>query len=127
MAFGVGSQWLFNFIWSFATPYIMAGIGWGTFLLFGLLDILILAFTYFCLKETAGKTLEEINEMFEGVDLDAERGWKDGDVLEEGSETPRSNGQERDSDGSGSMETRKLVANGKNGTTHVEGSTVERT
>ncbi|KAJ5432986.1 uncharacterized protein N7458_012142 [Penicillium daleae] len=78
VAFGVGSQWLFNFIWSFATPYIMAGIGWATFLLFGLLDILIVAFTFFCLKETAGKTLEEINEMFDGIDHDAEHGWKGG-------------------------------------------------
>lgn len=77
VAFGVGSQWLFNFIWSFSTPYIMAGIGWATFLLFGLLDILILIFTYFCLKETAGKTLEEINEMFDGVDPEAEQGWRD--------------------------------------------------
>ncbi|KAJ5722698.1 hypothetical protein N7488_000733 [Penicillium malachiteum] len=80
VAFGVGSQWLFNFIWSFSTPYIMAGIGWATFLLFGLLDILIVLFTYFCLKETAGKTLEEINEMFDGVDPDAEQGWKDDNV-----------------------------------------------
>lgn len=109
----------------------MAGIGWATFLLFGVLDILILAFTYLCLKETAGKTLEEINEMFEGVGLDdddAEQGWKDGDVLEEGSsESQRPHGRERDSDGSGSMDTSKVVANGKNGTTHAEGSTVERT
>lgn len=65
VAFGVGSQWLFNFVWSFSTPYIMDGIGWGTFLLFGLLDALIVAFVYFCVKETAGKTLEEINDMFE--------------------------------------------------------------
>ncbi|KAF3384354.1 Quinate permease [Penicillium rolfsii] len=78
VAFGVGSQWLFNFIWSFSTPCIMAGLGWATFLLFGLLDILIVAFTFFFLKETAGKTLEEINEMFDGVNADAERGWKNG-------------------------------------------------
>ena len=32
VAFGVGSQWLFNFVWSFSTPYIIAGFGWGTFL-----------------------------------------------------------------------------------------------
>lgn len=77
VAFGVGSQWLFNFVWSFSTPYIMAGIGWGTFLLFGLLDVLIVAFTHFCLKETAGKTLEEINDMYDGIDPDSEQGWKD--------------------------------------------------
>jgi len=80
VAFGVGSQWLFNFVWSFSTPYIMAGIGWATFLLFGVLDILIVAFTFFCLRETAGKTLEEINDMFDGIDSDAEHGWKDHDL-----------------------------------------------
>ncbi|KAJ5339622.1 hypothetical protein N7452_006350 [Penicillium brevicompactum] len=74
VAFGVGSQWLFNFVWSFSTPYIQAGLGWGTFLLFGLLDVVIVGFTYFCLKETAGKTLEEINGLFEGIDPDSEHG-----------------------------------------------------
>jgi sugar porter (SP) family MFS transporter len=74
VAFGVGSQWLFNFVWSFSTPYIQAGLGWGTFLLFGLLDVVIVGFTYFCLKETAGKSLEEINDMFDGINPDSEHG-----------------------------------------------------
>jgi sugar porter (SP) family MFS transporter len=65
VAFGVGSQWLWNFVWSFSTPYVMAGIDWATFLLFGLLDLVIVVFVYFCIKETAGKTLEEINAMFD--------------------------------------------------------------
>ncbi|KAJ5757615.1 uncharacterized protein N7511_006309 [Penicillium nucicola] len=76
VAFGVGSQWLFNFVWSFSTPYIQAGLGWGTFLLFGLLDAFIAIGTFFFLKETAGKSLEEINDMFDGIDPDAEHGWK---------------------------------------------------
>ncbi|OJJ37344.1 hypothetical protein ASPWEDRAFT_107795 [Aspergillus wentii DTO 134E9] len=77
VAFGVGSQWLFNFVWSFSTPYIMAGIGWATFLLFGVLDMLIACFVFCCLKETAGKTLEEITAMFEPVSSDVEGdGWK---------------------------------------------------
>ncbi|KAJ5952057.1 uncharacterized protein N7479_010470 [Penicillium vulpinum] len=74
VAFAVGSQWLFNFVWSFSTPYIQQSLGWGTFLLFGLLDVAIVGFTYFCLKETAGKSLEEINWMFDGVNSDAEHG-----------------------------------------------------
>ncbi|KAJ9235828.1 hypothetical protein DTO169E5_5991 [Paecilomyces variotii] len=65
VALGVGSQWLFNFVWSFSTPYIMSGLGWATFLLFGIFDVFIFAFVYFCVKETARKTLEEINAMFE--------------------------------------------------------------
>lgn len=89
VAFGVGSQWLFNFVWSFATPYILAGIGWGTFLLFGIFDIAILAFVVFCLKETAGKTLEEINAMFE-PDGHVESGGKDdvGEDEDEWEQTP---------------------------------------
>lgn len=77
VAFGVGSQWLFNFMWSFSTPYIMKAIGWATFLLFGILDVIIIAFTVFCLKETAGKTLEEINEMFDGIEGIKAAAWKD--------------------------------------------------
>ncbi|KAL4894950.1 general substrate transporter [Aspergillus ambiguus] len=70
VGFGVASQWLFNFVWSFSTPYIMAAMHWGTFLLFGLLDILIVLFSIFCLKETVNKSLEEINAMFEGGESD---------------------------------------------------------
>ncbi|KAJ5885826.1 hypothetical protein N7504_011662 [Penicillium tannophilum] len=117
VAFGVGSQWLFNFVWSFSTPYIMAGIGWATFLLFGLLDVLILIFTYFYLKETAGKTLEEINEMFDGVDPDAEQGWKDDAIVDGlGVETE---GSPRYLDGAESVNTAKS-AQDKTGTRHLE-------
>jgi hypothetical protein len=124
VAFGVGSQWLFNFIWSFSTPYIMAGIGWATFLIFGLLDILIVAFTFFCLKETAGKTLEEINEMFDGVDPDAERGWK-GNTLDTETESHASHAQ----NGQGQyLDRTDSVRSGqdKDRALHVEESTAGR-
>lgn len=89
VAFGVGSQWLFNFVWSFSTPYIMEGIGWGTFLLFGLLDVVMVAFVFFCVKETAGKTLEEINAMFDPPGQQEQ--WGEGlspQETEEGSVSP---------------------------------------
>ena len=76
VAFGVASQWLFNFVWSFSTPYIMDAISWGTFLLFGLLDAVIVVFVYLFVKETAGKTLEEINAMFEPAGPHNDQGWK---------------------------------------------------
>lgn len=127
VAFGVGSQWLFNFVWSFSTPYIMEGIGWGTFLLFGVLDIFIVAFTFFCLKETAGKTLEEINEMFDGVDPDVEHGWK-GDVIDEAGDSNgpggRENGPEQFLDRNNSVTTAKSDQS-KHGHAHVE-STARR-
>ncbi|KAJ5792022.1 uncharacterized protein N7503_008000 [Penicillium pulvis] len=117
VAFGVGSQWLFNFVWSFSTPYIMAGIGWATFLLFGLLDVLILIFTYFYLKETAGKTLEEINEMFDGIDPDAEQGWKD-DAIVDGLDAEAERLPQY-LDGAESVNTAKS-AQDKTGTRHLE-------
>ena len=60
----VGSQWLFNFVWSFSARYMISWSTWGTFLLFGFLNILNALFVWACVKETAGKTLEEIAAMF---------------------------------------------------------------
>ena len=44
----------------------MAGIGWATFLLFGILDLLFAGFVFGFLMETKGKSLEEITALFEG-------------------------------------------------------------
>ncbi|KAF2091727.1 MFS quinate transporter [Saccharata proteae CBS 121410] len=60
VATGVASQWLFNFIFSLTTPYMIANMGWGTFLLWGLFDILIAICSLLFLKETRGKSLEQI-------------------------------------------------------------------
>ncbi|KAF2170887.1 hypothetical protein M409DRAFT_63918 [Zasmidium cellare ATCC 36951] len=58
---GVASQWLFNFVFSLTTPYMIRDMGgWGTFLLWGLFDFLVAAYAWFGLTETRGKTLEEI-------------------------------------------------------------------
>lgn len=66
VAFGVGSQWAFNFIWSSATPYLLVKLGgWPTFLLFGCLDIAIVFFVLGCVRETARKSLEEIAKLFD--------------------------------------------------------------
>lgn len=60
MAIGVGSQWLFNFIFSLTTPYMLKSMGWGTFLLWGVFDVVIAALTFMFLKETRGLSLEAI-------------------------------------------------------------------
>lgn len=57
---GVASQWLFNFVFTLTTPYMIKNIGWGTFLLWGLFDFVIAFFSWFVLTETKGKSLEEI-------------------------------------------------------------------
>lgn len=68
VAVSVAAQWLSNFVWSFSTPYVLAGIGWGTFLLFGVLDGVFSVFVWVFLPETAGLSLEEIEGLFRGGD-----------------------------------------------------------
>lgn len=105
----------------------MDGIGWATFLLFGLLDILILAFTIFCLKETANKTLEEINEMFEGVDPHSEAGWKGVDDASEEAEPRSHHGHgDRYRDGDGSVHSAASGGTKNRATYLVEEATAGR-
>lgn len=63
IAVGVASQWLFNFVFSLTTPYMITNLGWGTFLLWGLFDCCIALFAWFVLTETQGKSLEEITKL----------------------------------------------------------------
>lgn len=60
VAVGVGSQWLFNFVFSLTTPYMITNMGWGTFLLWGVFDVVIAVVAFFFLKETKGLSLETI-------------------------------------------------------------------
>lgn len=60
MAIGVGTQWLFNFVFSLTTPYMIHSLGWGTFLLWGVFDAVIATFAFLFLKETKGLSLEAI-------------------------------------------------------------------
>lgn len=57
---GVATQWLFNFVFSLATPYMLHSVKWGTFLLWGVFDLLIAAGVWFLLEETRGLSLERI-------------------------------------------------------------------
>lgn len=67
MAIGVGSQWLFNFVFSLTTPYMISSMGWGTFLLWGIFDVVIAAFAFVFLQETKGLSLEAIaHQQFHG-------------------------------------------------------------
>ncbi|TKA29020.1 hypothetical protein B0A50_03432 [Salinomyces thailandicus] len=63
IAVGVASQWLFAFVFTLTTPYMIDNIKWGTFLLWGLFDFCIAFFAWFCLTETRGKSLEEITHL----------------------------------------------------------------
>ncbi|PYH75924.1 general substrate transporter [Aspergillus uvarum CBS 121591] len=64
VAIGVAAQWLSNFGWSSATPYLLQWLGWGTFGLFGVLDAGFAGLVYGFLPETRGMRLEEIDSLF---------------------------------------------------------------
>lgn len=58
-------------------------LGWGTFLLWGVLDLGIAAFSWFCLQETRGRTLEGISGS--GFRPDAHKDGSQEDVNADGS------------------------------------------
>ena len=110
VASGVAAQWLFNFAWSAATPYLMAACGWATFVLFGVLDLGIAAFVSRFFVETRGLALEEVEALFErwpghvhgdghgyGHRDGDERDCEDGERarLQPGGSSPRSSSDER--------------------------------
>ncbi|PLB44343.1 putative MFS quinate transporter [Aspergillus steynii IBT 23096] len=105
VAIAVAAQWLSNFAWSFSTPYILAGLGWATFLLFGLLDLLFSGFVGACLPETAGKSLEEIEAVLDSAGSFGSSAGHQRLVVEEGEgegEDEREEGESAPLNGKGS-------------------------
>lgn len=69
IAAGAASQWLFNFVMSQITPHAISNLGaWKTFLMFFIFNYAIIVYSYFFLKETKGKSLEEMEVVFGTVD-----------------------------------------------------------
>ncbi|CAI6091874.1 unnamed protein product [Clonostachys chloroleuca] len=60
IAIGTSTQWLFNCVLSLATPYAVKNLGWKTFLMFGIFNYALVVFVFFFIKETKGKSLEEM-------------------------------------------------------------------
>lgn len=57
-------HWLFNFVFTFSTPYMIAGTGvkgWGTFLFYSIFDIIMATWVAFFVPETKNKSLERVN------------------------------------------------------------------
>lgn len=55
---------MFNFIVGLIVPPMLDSIGWGTFIFFAAFAALAGLWALVCVKETKGKTLEEIDLMF---------------------------------------------------------------
>lgn len=67
-AYGVGlgssTQWLFNFVVTKFTPSAVANIGWRTFIMFGIFCVAMSVWVGIFIKETKGRSLEDMNVLF---------------------------------------------------------------
>ncbi|KAF5624326.1 quinate transport [Fusarium sp. NRRL 52700] len=64
IAISTSTQWLFNFVFSQATPHVVKNLGWRTFLMFSIFNFALVIFVWFFITETKGKSLEEMEELF---------------------------------------------------------------
>ncbi|KAF8997723.1 MFS monosaccharide transporter [Cyathus striatus] len=70
MSLSVASNWLWNFGIGYATPYLVndvpgaAGLGSKVFFIWGTTCLCCIIFTYFCVPETKGLSLEQIDLMY---------------------------------------------------------------
>ena len=68
VALTTSSNWIFNFALSYFVPPAFVNIQWKVYIIFGVFCAAMAVHTFFLFPETAGKTLEDIEEMFmEGI------------------------------------------------------------
>jgi hypothetical protein len=61
---GASANWMNNFVIAFIVPPMLARLTWGTYIFFAVWTALGGVFIYFCVPETKGKTLEEMDMVF---------------------------------------------------------------
>ncbi|KAG8410886.1 hypothetical protein J3459_016915 [Metarhizium acridum] len=64
MAITTSATWMCNFIIGLVTPDMLDNIKWGTYIFFACFCLIALAFTYFFIPETKGKSLEDMDVAF---------------------------------------------------------------
>ncbi|KAM0368181.1 hypothetical protein ACHAPY_011541 [Fusarium culmorum] len=64
VALATATVWLFNFVVGVATPPMIESIGFGVYIFFGSWCFLAAVWAFFLVPETKGKTLEQIDEVF---------------------------------------------------------------
>jgi len=70
---GAATQWLFNFCITEITPNAINHIGWRTFIMFGCFCFGNGVFVWFFIKETKGRSLEDMDILFGTVDENERR------------------------------------------------------
>lgn len=91
IAIATATQWLFNFVFSQVTPHAISNIGWRTFLMFCIFNYALVVYAWIFLKETKGKSLEEMEVVFGSTEtqFDIERVRAKAAGLERPEEVPR--------------------------------------
>jgi hypothetical protein len=73
-SYGVGmaaaTQWLFNFAITYMTPSAINHIGYRIFIMFGIFCAANFTFVFFFIKETKGRTLEDMDIIFGTVEAE---------------------------------------------------------
>ena len=65
VSFSTAANWVFNFALAWAVPPGLSNIAWKTYFIFGTFNFAAFVHIFFMFPETAGRTLEEIEEVFE--------------------------------------------------------------
>ncbi|KAJ5106124.1 sugar transporter [Penicillium angulare] len=61
---GLSTFWALFFLITESTPLAFEAIGWRYFLVFAIMNVIIIGVVYFLFPETSGRTLEEIDQIF---------------------------------------------------------------
>jgi hypothetical protein len=67
VALSTCSNWLFNFIIGLITPPLVQNTGYGAYTFFAVFCLLSLAWTFFFVPETTGRSLEQMDHVFKDV------------------------------------------------------------
>lgn len=66
VALTTADTWLGSFIIARSTPYMISDLGYGAYFFFGVILILMGVWSFFCVPETKGVSLEEMDALFAG-------------------------------------------------------------
>jgi hypothetical protein len=58
------ATWMCNFIIGLVTPSMLAKLGFGTYVFFAAFCLIAFFFTWFCVPETKGRSLEDMDAVF---------------------------------------------------------------
>jgi sugar porter (SP) family MFS transporter len=73
-------NWLFNFVIGQVVPSLLDSITWGTYIIFGVLCVIMAGAILIFYPETKGKSLEEMNNLFGNVQKPKKLGKGDGEI-----------------------------------------------